>query len=179
MDVAGDVARSKEKPRKRRVEGRGVVKRRLPKSETSDAEGTETESKATKAKAKTTKAKATKADKAKTKTTTKAPPPPPPPTTTSETRTKSSAGFVFVGGESREADSNRRVLVGGDAPRPRGRAPAGKPWWDTSRRRVRRGGCLLTTVGEPNPSVARNGDNAVVLFFFHSFIKHVDYRRVA
>lgn len=126
-DGAGDAARSKEKPQKRRVEGRGVVKRRLPKSETSDAEGTETESKA-----KATKAKATKATKAKAKTTTKAPPPPPPPmTTTSETRTKSSAGFVFVGGESREADSNRRVLVGGDAPRPRGRAPAGRPWWDT------------------------------------------------
>ena len=91
--------------RKRRVEGRGVVKRRPPKTETNDADGDETESMTTTTKATTTRAKATKP--------------------------KSSAGFVFVGGKSREADLNRRVLVGGDAPRPRGRAPAGKPWWDT------------------------------------------------
>ena len=90
-----------------------MVKRRLPKSETRDAEGTETKS----------KANATKATEAAATTTTT--------TTTIETKTKSSAGFVFVGGESREADSNRRVLVGGDVPRPRGRAPAGRPWWDT------------------------------------------------
>ena len=103
--------------RKRGVEGRGVVKRRLLKAETNDADGDEAESMTT-----TTKAtRATRATKATKATTTRA----------KATKPKSSAGFVFVGGKSREADLNRRVLVGGDAPRPRGRAPAGKPWWDT------------------------------------------------
>ena len=103
--------------RKRGVEGRGVVKRRLPKAETNDADGDEAESMTT-----TTKAtRATRATKATKATTTRA----------KATKAKSSAGFVFVGGKTREADLNRRALVGGDAPRPRGRAPAGKPWWDT------------------------------------------------
>ena len=106
--------------RKRRVEGRGVVKRRPPKAETNDADGDETESMTTTTKA-TKATRATKATKATKATTTRA----------KATKPKSSAGFVFVGGKSREADLNRRVLVGGDAPRPRGRAPAGKPWWDT------------------------------------------------
>ena len=95
---------------------RGVVKRRLPKAETNDADGDEAESMTTTTKA--TRATATRATKA---TTTRA----------KATKAKSSAGFVFVGGKTREADLNRRALVGGDAPRPRGRAPAGKPWWDT------------------------------------------------
>ena len=39
---------------------------------------------------------------------------------------------VFVRGEGkRAADLGRKVLLGGDVPRPRGRAPAEFPWWDT------------------------------------------------
>lgn len=37
---------------------------------------------------------------------------------------------VTCDGEAREANADRRVLLGGDAPRPRGRAPAATPWWD-------------------------------------------------
>ena len=39
--------------------------------------------------------------------------------------------FFSVGGETRRADLRRMVLLGGDAPRPRGRAPGDRPWWDS------------------------------------------------
>lgn len=40
--------------------------------------------------------------------------------------------MVTAGGIERSADLERKVLLGGDAPRPRGRAPAARPWWDSA-----------------------------------------------
>ena len=72
------------------------------------------------------------------------------------TKPKSSAGFVFVGGKSREGGfeptrARRRGRASTARPSPRGETVVGY-----RRRRVRRGGCLLTAAGE-NTSVARNG----------------------
>ena len=134
----------------------GGGERRLPKAETNDADGDEAESMTT-----TTKAtRATRATKATKATTTRA----------KATKAKSSAGFVFVGGKTREADLNRRALVGGRAstarPSPRGETVVGY-----RRRRVRRGGCLLTAAGE-NTSVARR-------LFFYSFRRRISHERRA
>jgi hypothetical protein len=43
----------------------------------------------------------------------------------------SSSSTIIVGGVARACDAKRRVLTGGNLPRPRGRAPKGAPYWDS------------------------------------------------
>ena len=97
-------------PKEKAARGRGIV-RRKPKTKPAPAE---------------TKTKSPKTEKKK---------PVPAGATSSAQRPRSGAFLgsdtIIVGGVARACDAKRRVLTGGNLPRPRGRAPKGAPYWDS------------------------------------------------